>query len=79
MIMGMDGTEPAEDYVSPLLMTAAVDFSTLGGSLLKTASESDRATILQIFLGIVGWAANKSFEVLKFKFKFPRARTFELF
>ena len=25
------------------------------------------------------WAANKSFEVLKFKFKFPRARTFELF
>ena len=27
----------------------------------------------------VCWAANKSFEVLKFKFKFPRARTFELF
>ena len=27
----------------------------------------------------VGWAANKSFEVLKFNFKFPRARTFELF
>ena len=25
------------------------------------------------------WAANKSFENLKFKFKFPRARTFELF
>ena len=27
----------------------------------------------------VDWAANKSLEVLKFKFKFPRARTFELF
>ena len=27
----------------------------------------------------VSWAANKSFEVFKFKFKFPRARTFELF
>ena len=25
------------------------------------------------------WAATKSFDVLKFKFKFPRARTFELF
>ena len=25
------------------------------------------------------WAANKSFEILKFKFKFPRARTYELF
>ena len=28
--------------------------------------------------GIVNWAANKSFKILKFKFKFPRARTFEL-
>ena len=27
----------------------------------------------------VSWAANKSFEILKFKFKFPRARIFELF
>ena len=27
----------------------------------------------------VGWAANKNFEILKFEFKFPRARTFELF
>ena len=27
----------------------------------------------------VPWAANKSFEVLKLKFKFPRVRTFELF
>ena len=27
----------------------------------------------------VGWAANKRFEILKFKFKFPRARTFELY
>ena len=27
----------------------------------------------------VDWAANKSFEVLKLKFKFSRARTFELF
>ena len=27
----------------------------------------------------VDWAANKSFEISKFKFKFPRARTFELF
>ena len=27
----------------------------------------------------VAWAANKRFEVLKFKFKFPRARTFELY
>ena len=26
----------------------------------------------------VHWAANKRFKVLKFKFKFPRARTFEL-
>ena len=25
------------------------------------------------------WAANKRFKILKFKFKFPRARTFELF
>ena len=25
------------------------------------------------------WAANKRFEVSKFKFKFPRARTFELY
>ena len=25
------------------------------------------------------WAANESFEISKFKFKFPRARTFELF
>ena len=25
------------------------------------------------------WAANKRFEVLKVKFKFPRARTFELY
>ena len=24
------------------------------------------------------WVANKSFEISKFKFKFPRARTFEL-
>merc|ERR1711904_159353 len=24
------------------------------------------------------WAANKRFEILKFKFKFPRARTYEL-
>ena len=28
---------------------------------------------------MVSWAAKKIFEVLKFKFKFPRARTFELF
>ena len=27
----------------------------------------------------VYWAANKRFEILKFKFKFPIARTFELF
>ena len=27
----------------------------------------------------VGWAANKRFNILKFKFKFPIARTFELF
>ena len=27
----------------------------------------------------VVWAANKSFKMLKFNFKFPRARTFELF
>ena len=27
----------------------------------------------------VFWAANKRFKILKFKFKFPRARTFELF
>ena len=27
----------------------------------------------------VHWAANKSFKILKFNFKFPRARTFELF
>ena len=28
---------------------------------------------------LVLWAANKSFEISKVKFKFPRARTFELF
>ena len=27
----------------------------------------------------VDWAANKRFEVSTFKFKFPRARTFELY
>ena len=27
----------------------------------------------------VAWAANKRFEISKFKFNFPRARTFELF
>ena len=27
----------------------------------------------------VAWAANKRFEILKFKFNFPRARTFELY
>ena len=26
----------------------------------------------------VNWAANKRFEISKFKFKFPRARTYEL-
>ena len=28
--------------------------------------------------GIVHWAANRRFEISKFKFKFPRARTYEL-
>ena len=27
----------------------------------------------------VAWAANKSFEVLEFNFKFPRVRTFEFY
>ena len=28
---------------------------------------------------IAGWAANRRFEISKFKFKFPRSRTFELY
>ena len=37
------------------------------------------ATRYEIVAPKVYWAANERFEILKFKFKFPRARTFELF
>ena len=33
----------------------------------------------KLLMSIVDWAANKRFEVSKFKFKFPRARTSELY
>ena len=42
-----------------------------GGSVKKDAAVR--------YIAGAPWALNKSFEISKFKFKFPRARTFELF
>ena len=45
-------------------------------SLRAAVKEANLATGVSAW---VFWAANKRFEISKFKFKFPRARTFELF
>ena len=39
---------------------------------------SGRYATIELAQGKVYWAANKSFEISKFKFKFPRARTYDL-
>ena len=44
-------------------------------SLRAAVKEANLATGVSAW---VFWAANKRFEISKFKFKFPRARTFEL-
>ena len=62
------------------------------GSTFRSRALQARSTISSALSGVgasaaellaaklsVLWAANKSFEILKFKFKFPTARTFELF
>ena len=42
-------------------------------------NEADRLRLTASnMVGMVGWATNKRFEISKFKFKFPRARTYEL-
>ena len=44
-----------------------------------TAAVHLRTSTLCGLSDYVNWVANKRFEISKFKFKFPRARTYELF
>ena len=52
------------------------------GSSNKPPNEDWQKTLAQLGhvkkLGYVPWVANKRFEISKFKFKFPRARTYEI-
>ena len=45
---------------------------------LRITAEALEAQVRALGQLPVRWAANKRFEILKSKFKFPRARTFEL-
>ena len=62
----------------PPVERAAVDriLASIYGAGFRARSEEESLRMRRA--ESVGWAANKRFGVSKFKFKFPRARTFEL-
>ena len=55
---------------------AQLDKDSSGKVTLEEFAEADET--VRLALEKVCWAANKRFEISKFKFKFPRARTYEM-
>ena len=55
-VMAMDGDEPAEDFVAPLLQLSQIDLDHAGAAASPLASVPSgcRAIVVQIYLGIVG-------------------------
>ena len=65
------------DWLIAMAVTGGCMMFLICGDVRATQSK-EAATGAAVYIGMALWAANKSFEALKFKFKFPRARTFEL-
>ena len=69
-------TLPADASVVVLEVGVGTVIPKIRAKAELAAQSYDRSTLIRIN---VDWAANKSFEISKFKLKFPRARTFFFF